>query len=222
MPTTKPSKKNSTEIKTKQKRKDAEDVADKEVISLKPNKRARKDNPQPETQSNSKPSSKSTTKPPKNSLRVDKSEKKNSEALAEPSKQVKKTSKVAASPKKNVEKQEESNSSDEESVVEDDENDEDESGEDDENYHLTGFSSGEDSSDEEVDQNAEALDVSKLPSLAKEDVALKKRLDEAKSRKHQVGLSIFGLLLSRPLTVFAVRRARCYLLGAYPAWILRR
>lgn len=189
MPTAKPSQKGSTEVKFKQKRKDAEDVAEKEAASPKPNKRARKDNSQPETQSNTKPPLKSAMKPPKKSSQADKShEKEDAKALTKPSKQAEKTSKAAAKPKKKAEKHEESASSDEESavsIVEDDENDEDESGEDEENYHLTGFSSEEDSSDEEVDQNEEALDVSKLPSLAKDDVALKKRLDEAKSRKNQ-------------------------------------
>jgi nucleolar protein 15 len=58
------------------------------------------------------------------------------------------------------------------------------SGEDDE-IHLHGFSTdGDDSSDEEgaIDFEATPLDVSKLPTVAKDDATVKRKLDKAKRK----------------------------------------
>jgi len=48
--------------------------------------------------------------------------------------------------------------------------------------HLHGFSTDEDSSDEEAVDEAEpdALEISKLPTFAKDDASVKRKLDQAK------------------------------------------
>ena len=60
------------------------------------------------------------------------------------------------------------------------ENDEEE----DEEVHLHGFSTDEDSSDEENDMDDEpsAFDVAKLPTIAKDDATVKKKLEKAKRK----------------------------------------
>ncbi|RXW20368.1 hypothetical protein EST38_g5477 [Candolleomyces aberdarensis] len=56
--------------------------------------------------------------------------------------------------------------------------------EDDEEVHLHGFSTDEDSSDEDSDMDAEpsAFDVAKLPTIAKDDATVKKKLEKAKRK----------------------------------------
>jgi nucleolar protein 15 len=50
--------------------------------------------------------------------------------------------------------------------------------------HLHGFSTDdEDSSDEEVDVDAPGLDVGKLPTIAKDDATVKRKLERAKREK---------------------------------------
>ncbi|EJU04940.1 RNA-binding domain-containing protein [Dacryopinax primogenitus] len=48
---------------------------------------------------------------------------------------------------------------------------------------LHGFTSGEDSSDDDDDVDAEPIDLGKLPTIAKDDATIKRRLDKAKKQK---------------------------------------
>lgn len=161
-----------------------EDTTKKKVsFQSMPNKKARKDDAE-SPKSFSEISSKPTAVTSRTALSNESPKQNSAAASTKPSKISQKSSKSGGSKEKNAELHEESDLSDEESgliEVKGGEGDEDNENED---YHLTGFSSEEDSSDEEVDQNAASLDVSKLPPLAKEDVALQKRLDDAK--KNQV------------------------------------
>ncbi|KAH6913294.1 RNA binding protein [Coprinopsis sp. MPI-PUGE-AT-0042] len=58
------------------------------------------------------------------------------------------------------------------------------SSEDEENMHLHGFSTDEDSSDDEgaMDQDEGGFDVGKLPTVAKDDATVKARLEKAKKK----------------------------------------
>ena len=78
---------------------------------------------------------------------------------------------------------------------------EDEDQDKDETSHLHGFSTDdEDSSDEEdaIDDEPSAFDVSKLPTIAKDDATVKQKLDKAK--RQSVGLPI--LLIKYDLLIF--------------------
>ncbi|KAJ2929261.1 hypothetical protein H1R20_g7842, partial [Candolleomyces eurysporus] len=61
---------------------------------------------------------------------------------------------------------------------------EQEDDDEDEEVHLHGFSTDEDSSDEDSDMEAEpsAFDVAKLPTIAKDDATVKKKLEKAKRK----------------------------------------
>ena len=96
------------------------------------------------------------------------------------------------------EKIEKQNVEPESSSAEDEDQDEEEGG------HLHGFSTDDDdSSDEEdaMDDGPSALDVSKLPTIAKDDATVKRKLDKAKRQPVRLLLSlvkyfIFLLILS--------------------------
>jgi nucleolar protein 15 len=57
-----------------------------------------------------------------------------------------------------------------------------------ENVHLYGFSTDEDSSDDDLDVDEEAaLDVGSLPTVARDDAAVKRKLERAKRKPVRVG-----------------------------------
>jgi nucleolar protein 15 len=59
-----------------------------------------------------------------------------------------------------------------------------------ENVHLYGFSTDEDSSDDDLDVDEEtALDVGFLPTVARDDAAVKRKLERAKRKPVRVGPS---------------------------------
>jgi nucleolar protein 15 len=60
-------------------------------------------------------------------------------------------------------------------AVEKDDNDSD--------YHLHGFSTDEDSSDEDLDIEDAGIDVGKLPTISKDDIVVKRKLDRAKRQQ---------------------------------------
>jgi nucleolar protein 15 len=58
-----------------------------------------------------------------------------------------------------------------------------EDGADEENVHLYGFSTDEDSSDDDLDVDDEAvLDVGSLPTVARDDASVKRKLERAKQK----------------------------------------
>jgi nucleolar protein 15 len=57
---------------------------------------------------------------------------------------------------------------------------EDSPDEENENVHLYGFSTDEDSSDDDLDVDDEAVDVGSLPTVARDDAAVKRKLERAK------------------------------------------
>jgi nucleolar protein 15 len=60
-----------------------------------------------------------------------------------------------------------------------------------ENVHLYGFSTDEDSSDDDLDVDEEAgLDVGSLPTVARDDATVKSRLERAKRKPVRVILLI--------------------------------
>ena len=80
---------------------------------------------------------------------------------------------------------------------------EDEDQDEDEGDHLHGFSTDDDdSSDEEdaMDDGPSAFDVSKLPTIAKDDATIKHKLDKAKRQPVCLPLSLirFVLLILSP------------------------
>ena len=68
--------------------------------------------------------------------------------------------------------------------VQEKEEKETDSSEDEEDVHLHGFSTDEDSSDDEnaMDQDEAGFDVGKLPTVAKDDSTVKAKLDKAKKK----------------------------------------
>lgn len=100
-------------------------------------------------------------------------------------------------------------------TVEEDEDEENESaeekeeGSDEEEAHLFGFSTDDaDSSDDEMNADPDPIEVTKLPTIAKDDAIVKQKLEKAKKKPVCV-------LLLVPLTCSNVisidRRPRCYL-----------
>lgn len=87
----------------------------------------------------------------------------------------------------------------EEEVEEEAEDDEDDaegaaedSEEEDDEVHLRGFSSGSDSSDDDEDvDEAPPLDVSKLPTIAKDDETVRRRLEKAKKQPVSIQTVIY-------------------------------
>ncbi|KAF8072063.1 hypothetical protein FPV67DRAFT_1483737 [Lyophyllum atratum] len=70
-----------------------------------------------------------------------------------------------------------------------------ESGDDEEDLHLHGFSTDDDSSDEEdaMDHEPSAFDISKLPTIAKDDATVKRKLEKAKRQPTQdLGVLFLG------------------------------
>ena len=59
---------------------------------------------------------------------------------------------------------------------------------DEEEVHLHGFSTDEDSSDEEGEMDFEptGLDITKLPTVARDDAAVKRKLEKAKAKRQPV------------------------------------
>ena len=51
---------------------------------------------------------------------------------------------------------------------------------DEEDVHLHGFSTDEDSSDEDMDGDVDGIDVGKLPTIARDDATVKRKLQKAK------------------------------------------
>ncbi|GJJ13400.1 hypothetical protein Clacol_007654 [Clathrus columnatus] len=193
---TNPSKKASANLQLKQKRKTPEDTTDK-TTQQKSTKKARKDDVQTQTEPSkiiTKTTPKIATATAKAVTKDEPKKRSHVKPSLKPSTKTKKAAKVVPSPEEDSESQEESDSSDAESEViqvkdvndvveeiDDDEKDKENEDED----HLVGFSSEEDSSDEELDQNADSVDISTLPSVVKGDAALKKRLDNAKAKQSE-------------------------------------
>ncbi|EMD33976.1 hypothetical protein CERSUDRAFT_141366 [Gelatoporia subvermispora B] len=98
---------------------------------------------------------------------------------APPAKKTKITAK-APSPSPSAASQSEAQEEGEGSAAEEDKSDE----EDEDEGHLYGFSTDDegDSSDEEVSGDWEGIDVSKLPTIAKDDAVIKKKLEKAKKQ----------------------------------------
>ena len=67
-----------------------------------------------------------------------------------------------------------------------------EDGADEENVHLYGFSTDEDSSDDDLDVDDEAavLDVGSLPTVARDDATVKRKLERAKRNPVRVSFSL--------------------------------
>ena len=60
-----------------------------------------------------------------------------------------------------------------------------------ENVHLYGFSTDEDSSDDDLDVDDEAvLDVGTLPTVARDDATIKRKLERAKRNPVRVSFSL--------------------------------
>ena len=57
---------------------------------------------------------------------------------------------------------------------------------DEENVHLYGFSTDEDSSEDELDVDDETIDVGSLPTVARDDAAVKRKLDRARRKPVRV------------------------------------
>jgi nucleolar protein 15 len=70
-----------------------------------------------------------------------------------------------------------------------------------ENVHLYGFSTDEDSSDDDLDVGDEeaALDMGTLPTIARDDAAVKRKLERAKRKPVRVSFSLSPALRNGPL-----------------------
>ena len=76
-----------------------------------------------------------------------------------------------------------------------------------ENVHLYGFSTDEDSSDDDLDVDEEAgLDVGSLPTVARDDAAVKSRLERAKRKPVHIFFSPSPLRVANKLIMAALRR----------------
>ena len=99
-----------------------------------------------------------------------------------------------------------------------------EAGSGDENVHLYGFSTDEDSSDDDLDVDEGAdLDVGSLPTVARDDVTVKRKLEKAKRktvRVHLLAVSLPQLMAHCRRRSAGVRNGRC-LSQPDSAWLLR-
>jgi hypothetical protein len=87
--------------------------------------------------------------------------------------------------------------------------------------YLEGFSTDDDdSSDEELDKDAPAVDVQKLPTVAKDDATVQKKLEKAK--KKPVRTIHCSNLLGSSHLLNLDGRPRCTISWTYTSWILRR
>lgn len=85
--------------------------------------------------------------------------------------------------------------------------------------HLFGFSTDdEDSSDDEVNEQPDPIEVSQLPTIAKDDASVKQKLDKAKRKPVSITTSPSILDLS---LVYIDRRTRSYIPRQGTSWILR-
>ena len=113
---------------------------------------------------------------------------------------------------------------DEPEGAQEEEEEEEEGGSGDENVHLYGFSTDEDSSDDDLDVDEGAdLNVGSLPTVARDDVTIKRKLEKAKRKPVRVHL--LAIFLPRLMAHYGrrssgVRNGRS-LSRPDPAWILR-
>jgi nucleolar protein 15 len=95
-----------------------------------------------------------------------------------------------------------------------------------ENVHLYGFSTDEDSSDDDLDVDEEAgLDVGSLPTVARDDATVKSRLEKAKRKPVRVSLSPPPLRAATKDSLWPLPtgiRNGCGLSEPDPARLLRR
>ncbi|KAF9496829.1 hypothetical protein BDN71DRAFT_1445783 [Pleurotus eryngii] len=148
----------------------------------------------PSTKPQATPKSSSSSKFISNALNKPKSESKkaapavNKTKLSKPS-DVKRPSKLAP-PADSAESPDEEEDADEERDGEEDENSDkgdDGSSEGEEDTHLHGFSSSDNDSSDDDDMDVEpvGIDVGKLPTIAKDDESVKRKLDKAKKQPTQ-------------------------------------
>ena len=88
-----------------------------------------------------------------------------------------------------------------------------------ENVHLHGFSSDDDDSSVEDDGEHSAVDPSKLPTISKDDAAVKQRLEKAK--RQPVRATICPISITRMINLLSDRPAWGAVPLSHPSWFLR-
>lgn len=96
---------------------------------------------------------------------------------------------------------------------------EDEGSDPEDDEHLYGFSTDEDDSSDEDDAVGEEVDIGKLPTVAKDDATVKKKLEKAK--RHPVSSSTSYIDKFTP-NYEAGSGPRCDIYGSPTTWVLRR